>query len=247
MDSNNPAEPAHVAITKIKETLESFLKESSMRAKDLEQGLRIAEEMFDGAAKNIEQRQIQISNQKDEIRQLEEGIASNEKTKSSLEESVSKNISAIESLKSTIEKQKEEINQSTNRINELNASIKSLEEKASTLKSNIEKTKKEIDSIKTEGDKKIEEMLEENRTHEEEIKQLKKENSVLDFLIEESSVEIPEVDVLTAIIASKTGKISVDSLKQEMGLPPITVKMTVQKLDAKGIITFTTDNEITLK
>ena len=59
----DPVKPALESLAKMMETVESFLKESSLRMKDIEQGARIAEELFGGAAKNIEQRQDQIITQ----------------------------------------------------------------------------------------------------------------------------------------------------------------------------------------
>ncbi|MHA2294922.1 MAG: hypothetical protein ACXAEU_10465 [Candidatus Hodarchaeales archaeon] len=245
-DMSNPSDPAFESLAKIRESFDAFLKESSLRIKDLEQGTKLVEEVFKGATSNITQRQDQVKQQEQEKEQLKNDIKSTDNNIRDLENYNAEMIRIVDKLSVTVEGQKESSTQEKNRVGELEGSIKNKQEEVVSLESDITDLKEEINSIKLQGDKTLADILDEISTLDGAIKQLRKENAVLDFLIEESSVEIPEVDILTAVISAESS-VSIDSIKRDLGVAPVTVNRTIQKLEAKGIITFSTvDSSINL-
>ncbi|MFW9996393.1 MAG: hypothetical protein ACFFD4_30400 [Candidatus Odinarchaeota archaeon] len=242
-----PAEQAYQALTRMRESFEAFLKESSLRIKDLDQGTRLVEEVFKGAAGNVVQRKIQIKDQKQEIERLEKSISETKSKVKELEVFVEDLTKAIRKQNEIVENQKEIINKEQIRGEQLEETTKTKRGEVSSLENEISALKEDLDSVRIQGDKTLALMRDSIVALEGEIKQLKQENGVIDFLITESSVEIPEVDILTAVFSSDSS-VSLDSLKQNMGVAPVTVSRTVQKLEAKGIIAFSsTDNKIVLK
>ncbi|MFX0051010.1 MAG: hypothetical protein ACFE8U_06905 [Candidatus Hermodarchaeota archaeon] len=129
---------------------------------------------------------------------------------------------------------------------------KTLNEKLETTTKEIEKIKTEISQrresiahfVKSNQDLELKFQTELNTKHteitnlEEEIKGLEAENAVISYLLEESAEDIPEVDILAAIM--KLGRSNKEQLKQELEgiISPVLITRTLGRMAEKKLIVY---------
>lgn len=74
------------------------------------------------------------------------------------------------------------------------------------------------------------------------LTQMKSESFFTSFLIENSDVEIHEVDIISTIM--EHGEVKLDDLKKLLDVPPIMAVRTIKQLAVKGIINLDEDTNI---
>ena len=127
---------------------------------------------------------------------------------------------------------------------------KVLSEKLETTRKEIEKIKNEISMrrekiayfVKTNQDLELKFQTEldtkdvENKKLEEIIKELEAENAVITYLLEESAEDIPEVDILAAVM--KLGRTNKEQLKQELEgiISPVLITRTIGRMAEKNLL-----------
>jgi chromosome segregation ATPase len=154
------------------------------------------------------------------------------------------------------------IKRQNNEVEEAQRKEIELEEKSNEKKilgGKLETTSKEIDKIKSEISQRREKIAHFVKTNqelelkfqtelnardveiknlEEEIKGLEAENAVISYLLEESAEDIPEVDILAAIM--KLGRTNKDQLKQELEgiISPVLITRTLGRMAEKNLLVY---------
>jgi len=144
----------------------------------------------------------------------------------------------------------EEAQQKEIGLEETHNEKKVLSEKLETTKKEIEKIKNEISMrrekiayfVKTNQDLELKFQTEldtkdvENKKLEEVIKELEAENAVITYLLEESAEDIPEVDILAAVM--KLGRTNKEQLKQELEgiISPVLITRTIGRMTEKNLL-----------
>jgi chromosome segregation ATPase len=147
----------------------------------------------------------------------------------------------------------EEAQQKEIGLEETHNEKKVLSEKLETTKKEIEKIKNEISMrrekiayfVKTNQDLELKFQTEldtkdvENKKLEEVIKELEAENAVITYLLEESAEDIPEVDILAAVM--KLGRTNKEQLKQELEgiISPVLITLitrTIGRMTEKNLL-----------
>jgi chromosome segregation ATPase len=176
-----------------------------------------------------------INNQNSEITKLKITVEDLTKKVDNLktinEELISKNTEHngnIERLNSEFTSPSMELEETLSKLNTLNQKITNLENENNDLE------QKKIFNENRESQLKIlytEEKMEELN---QKLQILKRNNYFTSFLIENSEVEIPEVDILATIMSQ--GSCDLDELKKLLDIPPIMAVRTIKQLAVKGII-----------
>lgn len=151
------------------------------------------------------------------------------------------------------EAQKKEI-QAEELINErkmLNEKLQTVNSAIQQLKSDITRRREKMSEVikssqelelkfKTE----LEEKESEKKQFEEQIRTLEAGNPVISFLLEESAEDIPEVDILAAVM--KLDKTNKDLLKEELDgiLSPVIITRTLGRMAEKNIINYDESRDI---
>ncbi|MFX0183899.1 MAG: hypothetical protein ACFE95_12515 [Candidatus Hodarchaeota archaeon] len=152
----------------------------------------------------------------------------------------------------------EEAQQKEIGIEETHNEKKVLSEKLDTTRKEIEKIKNEISMrrekiayfIKTNQDLELKFQTEldtkdtENKKLEEVIKKLEAENAVISYLLEESAEDIPEVDILAAVM--KLGRTTKEQLKQELEgiISPVLITRTIGRMAEKDLLNIDESRDI---
>ena len=176
-----------------------------------------------------------INNQNSEITKLKITVEDLTKKVDNLktinEELISKNTEHngnIERLNSEFTSPSMELEETLSKLNTLNQKITNLENENNDLEQKKifnENQESQLKTLYTE--EKMEELNQK-------LQILKRNNYFTSFLIENSEVEIPEVDILATIMSQ--GSCDLDELKKLLDIPPIMAVRTIKQLAVKGII-----------
>ena len=157
-------------------------------------------------------------------------------------ESLKENIQRIElSIKDEnekINKLEQELNQLENELNTTNSEITKSEGAITVLKESITKKTSDLSSTRTRMETNIQEAqntLDDLTKQEQQDVQV---SPVLDFLLKEVRIDIPEVEILS-ILAYRNQAMGMDELKQAVSkTPPVIILKAIRNLDSKGIIKY---------
>ncbi len=176
-----------------------------------------------------------INNQNSEITKLkitvEDLMKKVDNLKAINEELLTKNTelnSNIERLNNDLTAPSMELEETISKLNTLNQKITNLENENNDLEQKKifnENRESQLKTLYTE--EKMEELNQK-------LEILKRNNYFTSFLIENSEVEIPEVDILATIMSQ--GSCDLDELKKLLDVPPIMAVRTIKQLAVKGII-----------
>jgi chromosome segregation ATPase len=144
--------------------------------------------------------------------------------------------SAIERLKNEFTTPSMELEEILSKLNTLNQKIYNLENE------NIDMEQKKIDNENRKSQ--LNSLYTEEKMEDLNNKMLilKRNNFFTSFLIENSEIEIPEVDIIATIMSQ--GSCDLDELKKLLDVPPIMAVRTIKQLAVKGIIKLDEDTNI---
>jgi chromosome segregation ATPase len=151
--------------------------------------------------------------------------------KSKREESTAKS----SELKTSLERIHDELKNPKLELGDIESRLTAVNQKISNKEleqSQLEKSKLDIEN----EEKRLKTSYTEEKMEELNIKltRLKKDNYFTSFLIENSEVEMPEVEIIATIMAQ--GSCNLEDLKKLLDVPPIMAVRTIKQLAVKGII-----------
>ncbi|NHJ39748.1 MAG: hypothetical protein FK731_06915 [Asgard group archaeon] len=161
-------------------------------------------------------------------------------------------ISDIESLKEQIERINISIKDENEKISRIESELNQLINDLTTKQNELTKTYQQLDEIKNNNKAKMNEKDEINSRMEHRISEAKKVlieldtektkdmqvNPVIDFLLKEVRIDIPEVEILSTL-AYRNQAMGLEELKQAVSkTPPVIILKVIRNLDSKGIIKY---------
>ncbi len=161
-------------------------------------------------------------------------------------------LSEIESLREHIERINISIEDEDERIAKLEAEISQLNNDLALKQNDLTNTERTIDDIKTSNKEKNQEKEDiksnmefrlskaQQVLQELEIEKEKdiKISPILDFLLKEVRIDIPEVEILS-VLAYRNQAMGIEELKQAASkTPPVIILKVIRNLDSKGIIKY---------
>ena len=208
------------------------------------QDLRESKDYLETLIKEKEAVNSQITEQEAKISSLQEEINSQANLK---EELVRKQANTAEELQ-TKKNRSEEIQTEKNSIVEalqtINDEINSLKSEITQKRERIALLTKENQDLEIKLKTEIETKESENVELRKELETLKANNAVISFLLEESAEDIPEVDILAAVM--KLGKTSKDELKTTLEglISPVIITRTLGRMTEKGLLNYDESNDV---
>jgi chromosome segregation ATPase len=207
------------------------------------QDLRGTRDYLETLIKEKEAVDTQITEQEAKISSLQDEINNQANLKEELvrkqaetaQELQAKNV-RFEELQIEINETSETLQSTTNEIEKLKTEISQKRDKIATLT----KTNQELElKLKSE----IETKEAENRELRTNLETLKSENAVISFLLEESAEDLPEVDILAAVM--NLGTTTKEQLKQtlEGQISPVIITRTLGRMAEKNLLNFNESNE----
>ncbi|MFX1504483.1 MAG: hypothetical protein ACFFDC_00045 [Promethearchaeota archaeon] len=208
------------------------------------QELKETKDYLETLIKEKEAVDTQITEQEAKISSLQEEINSKANLK---EELVRKQINTSEELQAKRNRSDEiqvEIKDITGALQTINDEINNLKTEITQKRERIAALIKENQDLEIKLKTEIEEKEAENLELKKELDALKAENAVISFLLEESAEDIPEVDILAAVM--KLGKTSKDELKKSLEgkISPVIITRTLGRMAEKDLLHYNESNDV---
>ena len=222
-------------IEQLERNFDEYIQAFHKNSESVLQNLKNTWKMIKLEDDEVKKHEETINNQNSEITKLkitvEDLIKKVDNLKTINEELISKNTE----LNSNIERLNNEITAPSMELEEILSKLKTLNQKITNLENeNNDLEQKKIFNENQESQLKTlytEEKMEELN---QKLQILKRNNYFTSFLIENSEVESPEVDILATIM--NQGSCDLDELKKILDVPPIMAVRTIKQLAVKGII-----------
>lgn len=225
--------------------------------KNFDEYIQVFQKNSDSVLQNIKTTWKMIKIEQDEIIKHETTIGNQQseitKLKINLED-LTKKVGNLKGINEELLSKNTELNSDIERLNnDFTAPSMELEEILSKLRTinqkitNLENENKDMEQKKIENEKqeiKLKALYTEEKMEElnQKMQILKRNNFFTSFLIENSEVEIPEVDIIATIMSQ--GSCDLDELKKLLDVPPIMAVRTIKQLAVKGIIKLDEDTNI---
>ncbi|MEA2070505.1 MAG: hypothetical protein U9O98_04365 [Asgard group archaeon] len=229
----------------IRRSLKSEKERIDRLDKIMGQKLSEMENELSNALSAVDEAEIKLNDLENQIKTLKRQELDYENKKAELERK-------IESLEENIDRLKRSINDENNKIETLKADINDLQVKINQKEQQLTNTKQIIEETKNNIDTKRQEKTGLKMQNEQEIAEAQKEleklkkeeqkdiqvSPILDFLLKEVRIDIPEVEILSAL-AYHNKAIGIEDLKKAVkNTPPVIVLKAIRNLDSKGIIKY---------
>ncbi len=222
-------------IEQLEKNFDEYIQAFHKNSESVLQNLKNTWKMIILEHDEVKKHEETINNQNSEITKLKITVEDLMKKVNNLktvnEELISKNTelkSNIERLSNDLTAPSMELEETLSKLNTLNQKITNLENENNDLeqkKISNENRENQLKALYTE--EKMEELNQK-------LYVLKRNNFFTSFLIENSEVEIPEVDILATIMSQ--GSCDLEELKKLLDVPPIMAVRTIKQLAVKGII-----------
>ena len=230
-------------IEQLEKNFDEYVQTFHKDSESVIQNLKNTWKMIKIEQDDVKKHEDTIQNQKSEITKLNISLEDFTKKLVNLkainEDLLSKNAelnSDIERLNNEFTAPSMELEETLSKLNTINQKIINLENENNDLE------QKKIDNENQEQGLKVlytEEKMEELN---QKMLILKRNNFFTSFLIENSEVEIPEVDIIATVM--NQGSCDLDELKKLLDVPPIMAVRTIKQLAVKGIIKLDEDTNI---
>ncbi|NHJ00624.1 MAG: hypothetical protein EAX86_00715 [Candidatus Heimdallarchaeota archaeon] len=150
----------------------------------------------------------------------------------------------LQAKESRLEDLNNEKAQTSDKINVLNDEIAAMKTSISQRKEQISALTRNIADLEAKFAAEIESTTNKTAEISQTIEKLQNENSIISFLLEESAEDIPEVDILAAVM--QLGKISKEELKTTLKdqISPVLITRTLGRMAEKGLLKYDESNDI---
>lgn len=230
-------------IEHLEKNFDEYIQAFHKNSESVIQNIRNTWKMIKIEQDEVTKHEQTINNQNSEITKLkitlEDLTKKVENLKSINEELMSKNTE----LNSTIERLSNEFTAPSMELEEILSKLKTLNQKITNLENeNNDLEQKKLNNENQES--KLRTLYTEDKMEEldQKLHILRRNNFFTSFLIENSDVEIPEVDIIATIMSQ--GSCDLDELKKLLDVPPIMAVRTIKQLAVKGIIKLDEDTNI---
>jgi len=230
-------------IEHLEKNFDEYIQAFHKNSESVIQNIRNTWKMIDIEQDEVTKHEQTINNQNSEITKLkitlEDLTKKVENLKSINEELMSKNTE----LNSTFERLSNEFTAPSMELEEILSKLKTLNQKITNLENeNNDLEQKKLNNENQES--KLRTLYTEDKMEEldQKLHILRRNNFFTSFLIENSDVEIPEVDIIATIMSQ--GSCDLDELKKLLDVPPIMAVRTIKQLAVKGIIKLDEDTNI---
>ncbi|NHK31015.1 MAG: hypothetical protein FK730_06660 [Asgard group archaeon] len=200
---------------------------------------------LDNALENLSKTEVQF-------KELESNL--NDRKKDEIEyQNEKKNLfSNIESLKEQIDRINVSIKDENEKIARIESELNQLNIDLSTKQNDLTKTHQQLEEVKSNNKAKMQEKVEINARMEHRVNEARKViqeleiektkdmqvNPIIDFLLKEVRIDIPEVEILSTL-AYRNQAMGLEELKQAVSkTPPVIILKVIRNLDSKGIIKY---------
>ena len=186
------------------------------------------------------------------FQELEDNLNNRKRDEIQLQNEKKELLSNIESLKEQIERIKinitdeqdkskklqDELDQHNKNLDSITKDLSSTEHQISLAKETISKKTTEKEDTKNRMDNQINQSQQQLTELIKEEEQDIKVSPIIDFLLKEVRIDIPEVDIL-ATLAYRKQAIGLDELKKSVSkTPPVIILKALRNLDSKGVVKF---------
>ncbi|TFF84065.1 MAG: hypothetical protein EU552_01695 [Promethearchaeota archaeon] len=230
-------------IEHLEKNFDEYIQAFHKNSESVIQNIRNTWKMIKIEQDEVTKHEQTINNQNSEITKLkitlEDLTKKVENLKSINEELMSKNTE----LNSTNERLSNEFTAPSMELEEILSKLKTLNQKITNLENeNNDLEQKKLNNENQES--KLRTLYTEDKMEEldQKLHILRRNNFFTSFLIENSDVEIPEVDIIATIMSQ--GSCDLDELKKLLDVPPIMAVRTIKQLAVKGIIKLDEDTNI---
>jgi len=230
-------------IEQLEKNFDEYVQAFHKNSESVIQNIRNTWKMIKIEQDEITKHEETINNQNSEITKLkitlEDLTKKVENLRSINEELMSKN----SEFGSTIERLSNEFTAPSMELEEILSKLKTLNQKITNLENeNNDSEQKKLDNENRESKLKTLYTEEKMQELDQNLQILKRNNFFTSFLIENSEVEIPEVDIIATIMSQ--GSCDLEELKKLLDVPPIMAVRTIKQLAVKGIIKLDDDTNI---
>jgi len=230
-------------IEQLERNFDEYVQAFHKNSESVIQNIRNTWKMIKIEQDEITKHEETINNQNSEITKLkitlEDLTKKVENLRSINEELMSKN----SEFGSTIERLSNEFTAPSMELEEILSKLKTLNQKITNLENeNNDSEQKKLDNENRESKLKTLYTEEKMQELDQNLQILKRNNFFTSFLIENSEVEIPEVDIIATIMSQ--GSCDLEELKKLLDVPPIMAVRTIKQLAVKGIIKLDDDTNI---
>jgi len=230
-------------IEQLEKNFDEYVQAFHKNSESVIQNIRNTWKMINIEQDEITKHEETINNQNSKITKLkitlEDLTKKVENLRSINEEFMSKN----SELGSTNERLSNEFTAPSMELEEILSKLKTLNQKITNLENeNNDLEQKKLDNENRESKLKTLYTEEKMQELDQNLQILKRNNFFTSFLIENSEVEIPEVDIIATIMSQ--GSCDLEELKKLLDVPPIMAVRTIKQLAVKGIIKLDDDTNI---
>jgi len=208
------------------------------------QALRESKDYLETLIKEKEAVDTQITEQEAKISSLQEEINSKANLKEELFRKQANTSEELQTKRNRSEEIQTEKKDITNAIQNINEEINNIKTEITTKRERIASLTKENQVLELKLKTEIEEKEAQSLELRKELGALKADNAVISFLLEESAEDIPEVDILAAVM--KLGKTSKDELKTTLEglISPVIITRTLGRMAEKGLLNYDDSNDV---
>jgi chromosome segregation ATPase len=193
-----------------------------------------------------------LSKSEIQLKELENKLNERKKDEIAYQEEKKGLLNDIESLKEQIERLNVSINDENEKISKLETENSQLDNDLASKQQDLSSTQHQLEEIKRNNQAQTQEKIEINARMENRIaeankvlqdleaekKQDMQVNPIIDFLLKEVRIDIPEVEILSTL-AYRNQAMGLEELKQAVSkTPPVVILKVVRSLDSKGIIKY---------
>ncbi len=196
-----------------------------------------------GNIKNyITEVQNNLTELKTEISTLESQVSSLSDKKNQFTEKIETLTREIEGLQNELSKLRTEVDSLKEENTRTTAENNTLDAEIQRLREELQNYKEELTDIEQRSEEEVQKKRELLASEKAELEKIAKENSVADFLLKESSIELPEVEVFGFILEKE--KTSLEEMKKYLNLNPVTIRTTVNRLADRGLIRYDAETDV---
>lgn len=208
------------------------------------QDLRGTKDYLETLIKEKEAVDAQITEQEAKISSLQDEINNQANLKEELVRRQANNAEELHTKNVRFEKFQIEINQTSETLQSINNEIDNLKSEISQKRKKIAALTKTNQELEFKLKNEIEAKGAENTELRTDLVTIKSENAVISFLLEESAEDLPEVDILAAVM--NLGQTTKEQLKKtlEGQISPVIITRTLGQMAEKNLLNFDESNGI---
>ncbi|MBY8982199.1 MAG: hypothetical protein KGD57_04565 [Candidatus Lokiarchaeota archaeon] len=222
------------------QSLKNFFDEIVQNLSSIWKNMKTEQEEITKLNEKIRTQNSELTELKTKSAEMDKKIEESKANKEELNSKIIELTSTLERNTTELKKPEFELESLLSNLNTVNSKIQEKETEKTEL------DQKKLSNEEKEKDLKISYSEEKMDGLEKQLVEIRDKNYFSSFLIEHSDAEVPEVEIIAAIM-NKGGQANLEDLKKALDIPPIMAVRTIKQLAVKGIINLNEDtNAITM-